>query len=503
MNLEAFTKERESLADHCGIVAAWGLENFHFFSTGLAGLNVMQTRGYDGAGFAAIDDHGVCVSYKGEGRINDVFSQNIISEYDAANARLWIYQVRYGTNGSFHPENVQPVERRHEASQELFFVAHNGQFAYPAGFPQSDTVRFSKELASASQSTWDERIVATLAQQEGAWSLVIGTSDALYLARDPRGIRPLSYGWRWDNDTKQAVCVVASETRALEKMQIPRYFEVLPGQILRFGDGGLKIVQDASTAVDRSACIFENVYIQDGGTRVHAPRDTSEAIQRAVTVNDMRELCGVILARETPLTRDVVDVVIGVPGTGISGGKSYAETLRLPYAQTIFDREEKDRRTFMQADVPHILSEVMSHFAFDRDALFGKRVCLVDDSLVRGNVMTGLITLLRKQHGVATVHVRILCPPIDKPCHLGINTRNSQELIVARFDGDLTQVQRTIGADSLAYLPAAGLREAVSGNPNVDGFCMGCMVGHRPPIDRLGNVLWQQDTTVRVPAMLG
>lgn len=479
--------EREPLADHCGIVAAYAPKNVKFFTGMIDGLQILQTRGYDGAGFWALDSKGAVFQHKGEGIVTEVFTPSMREKYKEISAFLWMSQVRYGTSGGFTKDNVQPIEGIHWASGELFVIAHNGQFARPCESAESDTQEFAQDLARAPGQTWDKRITATLTGREGAWSIVIGTGSGLYVARDPRGIRPLAYGWRWDRDTKQAIFVVASETSALEAMGIPRYEEVLPGEILGVGEKGLRRLPGASSVCQKNAlCIFETVYIQDGRSRALIPRDVSSLIQKAATVDEIRRRCGMILAREAPLSPEEVDIVVGVPGTGIAGGIAFAEALGLLYAQAIGDCKKEDRRTFMQADVGSILDEVKSHFIFDAPDLSGKRVCLVDDSLVRGNVMTGLIELLRREYGVSVVHVRILCPPIDKPCHLGINTRSADELIVARFGGDLGRVQRAIGADSLAYLPATGLREAMTGNPDADGFCMGCMAGHKPPIDKYG-----------------
>lgn len=490
MFIEAY-QDRDLLADHCGIVAAWGMSDFSFFNTGLEGLHIMQTRGYDGAGFVSFNEKGDVTVYKGEGRISDVFPDSVVQMHDPTHARLWMYQVRYGTNGSFNRENVQPVLKADALSGELFVVAHNGQFAFEHDTDESDTVRFTEALVQANHPSWDQRIVSTLSTLEGAWSLAIGTKEALYLARDPRGIRPLSYGWGWDNQSQQTICVAASETKALQKIGIRFYGEVLPGQVIRFGTEGMRVLQERTQVLTPALCIFENVYIMDGRSRVHRLRETTDSIQNDRTVDDVRRQCGIILARESPLTKDDVDLVIGIPGTGIQGGIAYAQALGLPYVQAIHDSEKQNRRTFMHADVSQIFSEVLTNFILDIDLLRDKRVCLVDDSLVRGNVMTGLISLLQKECGVHAAHVRILCPPIDKPCHLGINTRKADELIVSRMDGDLSRVQQTIGADSLVYLSPEGLREAMTGSPNAKGFCLGCMVGHEPPIDRVGNVLWK------------
>jgi len=138
----------------------------------------------------------------------------------------------------------------------------------------------------------------------------------------------------------------------------------------------------------------------------------------------------------------------------------------------------------MQTKINSILQKVMRHFLFDKESLRGQRVVLVDDSIVRGNVMTGLIQLLREEYKVAAVHVRVLCPPINKGCFLGINIRSDEELIAYRQGGDIEAIRQAIKADTLSYLSSSGLREAITGRPDSGGFCQGCMLGHNYPMSQ-------------------
>lgn len=486
--------ERESLQDHCGIVAAFASRDITFFTEGLKGLHIIQTRGYDGAGFWAHTTNGTAYEHKDRGMVSEVFSPAVVGKYAQTKARIWVYQVRYGTFGAFNKTNVQPITSIHKKSGERFVVAHNGQFSQTKedNPDKSDTVLFVEELVASSQKTWEARLIELLGKRRGAWSLVVGTRDALYLARDSFGFRPLVYGHLYDRNTNSLVWVAASETSSLEELGITDYFEVLPGTIAKITENGLEVLAKG-VSTTKALCIFENVYIDHGGSKAHIPRANTRLINRSPTVDEVRRRSGRILAREAPITREEVDMVIGVPGTGIEGGMTYARSLELPYFQAITDKAHwlTEQRTFMTAKIDKIYQKVLDHFRFDEQALKGRRVVLVDDSIVRGNITKGLVYLLKKQYGVTDVHIRVLSPAIDKVCHLGVNTRRTDELIASQFSGNVEKIRAVVGAESLAYLSSEGLREAMTGNPFAKGFCMGCMAGEQYPIDRFGKQLVQ------------
>jgi amidophosphoribosyltransferase len=481
--------ERGPLLDHCGIVVMYcPTSDIIAFESGLSGLKQLQTRGYDGAGVWARTTGGDELCVKGEGTIGDVFHDNIRTQFSSAKASLWMFQVRYGTNGGFHSDNVQPFVRKFLESEEHFCVVHNGEFL---GYPEeneSDTVRFADFLSRLRGANFDESLVKALRLQKGAWSLGVGTGDGLYLARDPYGIRPLVYG-SYTNEAGNKVWAAASETSALQAMGVAKFFEVLPGQILKVNKQGVRVLTEHDRRVPLAACIFETVYIHAGESAAHAPRHDINTIQSASSTDDIRKKSGYILAREYP-PPVAADVVIGIPGTGIAGGMAYSEKLGIPYGQYIWDRTpQDDQRTFMSADVDGILQKVLNHFNFNVVKLRGKRIVLVDDSMVRGNIMKGLIKLLKETYGVLEVHVRILSPKIDKGCYLGVNTRRDDLLIARRHENNADDICYEIGANSLGYLSPSGLLEAVGADDYQEsGYCLGCMEGHVPPFDRNGVV---------------
>ena len=359
--------DKTLLHDHCGIVGMFSSKDARLFTKGLTGIQTLQTRGYDGAGFWAETQEGTVYSYKGEGMVREVFSKHIVDTYSSLEAKLWVYQVRYGTNGGFHPENVQPFEGIHILSGDRFALAHNGQFSRDttkngALAEKSDTAIFAEELSNSPGIHWEERIVRTLEYKRGAWSLVIGTRDDLYVARDSLGIRPLVYGHIYDALKSETIWVVASETSALSEMGVKDFFEVLPGTIAKINSEGLTVIQKTKYA-KRALCIFENVYIQNGESKAHLPRTRLRQIARSPNVSDVRKRSGKILARESPVDKTEVDMIIGVPGTGIEGGISFARALNIPYYQAITDKADSlsEQRTFMSARIDKIYQKVLDH----------------------------------------------------------------------------------------------------------------------------------------------
>lgn len=501
--IEHELREREPLQDHCGVVGILTSHDAYLFDKGLTGIKRLQTRGYDGAGFVALREDGSVLLHKNQGTVMEVFPTTLSKKISTNNFFSAQFQVRYGTSGETIEDNVQPLIIRHDETGDLVVLVHNGQFSKKAGTGanyKSDTVQFFEKIRLVDGINWDERILNSLRNEGGAWSLVIHVNNSMYLARDPLGIRPLYFGCQIEGD--QVTYMAASETVALEAMGISQFQEVMPGQLLRFDKGEIDFeVFQIRESNGTANCIFEDVYTMDKDGRVFAPRNNPYEVRNSMTIEEMRARSGEILAQEAPLTLDDVDVVVGIPGTAIPGGMAYAKALGLPYEQLIEDRDtpEEEQRTFMHAEIDKIYRKIMEHFKFKAEGLRGKKIALVDDSLVRGNISTVLTKLLMEQYGVLAVHFRILSPPIDKPCHLGINTRNKSELIAARHKlhskGYLELVENIreeIGPVSLAYLSSSGLLKAIgfeNANRATAGFCMGCMYGHNHPVNEKGEVI--------------
>lgn len=481
--------EKEPLQDHCGIIVEYNCVDTKSFVSCLAGLKKLQTRGYDGAGVFTMNKNGDIQTHIGTGMITEAFDQEVVQNFKDYQAKLWMMQTRYGTNGDWRKENIQPIVRRRNDTGEIFALVHNGQFQNIAEDGTSDTVVFAENLAQGG-ADWDKLIIKLHQEQRGAWSVAIGTKNALYLLRDPYGIRPLVCGIKTNRLTGQTSYLAASETAGLSAMGAKDFWEVPPGNVIKITEQGIETIYQNGHQ-EPAPCIFENVYLQNGQTIVHRVEPNRD-LKSEPTVESFRRKCGELLALNENLDlASNIDFVVGIPGTGIAGGKAYAQTLGIPYIQAVTDRKpmENDARTFMTQDINEIPNKILGHFYFDANFFPGMNVVLIDDSIVRGNITTGLISLLRDQYKAKEVHIRVLCPPIDKPCHLGINTRKKSELIAA-IDTDpslaeeenlkiLTEhVRKTVGADTLTYLSSNDLKKAAGGG---NQFCLGCMFGHNPP----------------------
>lgn len=472
--------EKEEVLDHCGLLAVLASEDTQLFPLIYPALQLLQTRGYDGAGVCAVTASEHVMEVRGVGKISDVFAAEKMSTHflNSWEAYLWMLQVRYGTSGEAVVGNAQPLWCEH-VSGERALVIHNGQFFESPEEREtflSDTHAFVERLANTPGESWADRIHACLLNERGAFSLVIapvGAEKELFLARDSRGIRPLAYGM-----SNSGEWVAASETSALKQLGVEDVQFVAAGEILRLTADGEEIVGWLPMETP-AHCSFESVYIMDGGSLAQTP------VERDVYAH--RYQTGIMLAMQEMadplgLRPEDIDMVMGIPGTGIAGGEGYAAWMGAEYVQAIVDSREDNERTFMQSDLGSILQKVLGHFNFDADAIRGKRVVLVDDSLVRGNVSLGLVRLLKEVYGATEVHFRVVCPMITNTCHLGVNTRRQEELLAFQKLYDISAMRDAIAADSLRFLNGEGLSMVLGNTDTGNGLCMGCMVGFEHPV---------------------
>lgn len=498
--------EREPLADHCGIIVAYSpSQRIRALMAGYAGLKKIQTRGYDGVGICAINSDEIRTHY-GKGKIAETFDISVFEKFSEYEANTWLLQTRYGTNGNSSEGNLQPLIRKN-LTGERFATITNGQYSYEDDDNgASDTVQFVEELAGLN-GDWDEKVLYMQNSKQGAWSTAIWTENAMYFLRDSYGLRPFSYGVKYDSTTGAPIYFAASETAALAAMGIKDFREVMPGEVIKIDCSGMYILQNGSSIDKQRPCAFENVYISSGKSKIHRPRVNSLDINNELTVEDFRKQTGALLGKRVDLeVIENIDYVVGVPGTGIAGGIAFAEAVGKPYIQVITDKnpQEDDARTFMTPDIQSekeadTSERIEKHFYIEEAPIREKRIVLVDDSLIRGNISANLIRLLKTSvedggYGAIEVHVTIQFPPVDKPCHLGISTRDEKELIAAKYidrerlaNEGLTQelwnevvecIRIEIGADSLTFSTAEDIYEA-AGTQNL---CLGCTIGNFPPV---------------------
>ncbi len=454
--LDAPDSRDDSPREACGLFGVWApgedVARLTYF-----GLYALQHRGQESAGIAVSDGHNILV-YRDLGLVSQVFNESTLSTLQGD---LGIGHTRYSTTGSTTWDNAQPAFKT-DGSRGLA-LGHNGNLVNTAELAErvgrhgvastdSDLVAtlLMRELGDGGLESAATRVLPTL---EGAFSFVMLDERTLYACRDPNGIRPLSIG-RLDN----GFCV-ASETCALDIVGATYVRDVEPGELVMIDDRGLRSVRYAESP--RSAmCVFEFVYLARADSRL-----------RGVSVHGMRREMGRLLAGEAPAA---ADLVIPVPDTGGSAAQGYAEALGVPYGDGLL-KNRYVGRTFIQPSQALRQRGVRLKLNPLPDAVRGRRLVVVDDSIVRGTTTRQIVSTLREA-GATEVHMRITSPPVRWPCFYGIDMSTREELVAANMS--LEEIRAFIGADTLAYLDLPSLVEA-TGAPE-DTFCRACFDGRYP-----------------------
>jgi amidophosphoribosyltransferase len=424
------------------------------------GLYALQHRGQESAGIAVSNGRRINV-FKEMGLVAQVFDE---SKLMPLQGHLAIGHTRYSTTGSSKLENAQPFLV--ESALGPLAVGHNGNLTNAHDLRQellnrgvgltstSDSEVITQMLAGGEGRTWDEKLRVFMVRAQGAYCLTVLTRDALFAVRDPWGLHPLCIGKVGEHGW-----VVASESCALATIGAGLIREVEPGEIVAIGKDGPRTVA-RMPAPQRAMCLFEYIYFA-----------RPDSLVDGQTLHAARVAQGRELAREAPAD---ADVVIPVPDSAIPAAIGYAQASGLPYTEGLI-KNRYIGRTFIQPD--DRLRKVGIQLKFNPlvDNLEGKRVVLVDDSIVRGNTSGPIVRLLRDA-GAIEVHMRVSSPPIRHPCFLGVDMATYPELIAHRMD--TPEIQDFLGVDSLAYLSLDGLIRA-TGHANA-GFCRGCFTGNYP-----------------------
>lgn len=442
----------------------------------LLGLYALQHRGQESAGIATSDGQAAYL-HKGMGLVSQVFEESLIRQLRGP---LAIGHTRYATTGSSTLRNAQPflIETLHGP----LGLAHNGHLVHASTLRRrllargvglasgSDSELILQILASPPETwaaeigavasdpdPWVERIRTLLRLAPGAYALVLLTREALYAVRDPYGFRPLCLG------ALDPGYAVASESGALRLIGARYLREIRPGEIVRLDAHGLRCWEE-SAAPTPAFCVFEYIYFM-----------RPDARREGGTIYSVRLALGRQLAREAPAP---ADIVVGVPDSATPHAIGYSLESGLPFIEGLI-KNRYIGRTFIQPDDAVRRMGVRLKFEPLVEVLRGRRVVLVDDSIVRGHTTAQLVQLLR-EGGAAEVHVRVASPPIRHPCFMGIDMATYEELIAHRLD--VEGICRYIGADSLAYLSLPGLIQAVRGAlPGGEGgYCTACFTGRYP-----------------------
>lgn len=430
------------------------------------GLHAMQHRGQDGAGIVVSDGEQIKV-HKDVGLVNDVFKRVNFSDYTGHAA---IGHVRNATQDDGVFDNVQPlVFRSLEGSTA---IAHNGKIMNAGTIRRrleeegsilqttSDTEVLAHLMRKNGQKTTEEAIIDGLKQLVGAYAFLIMSEDKMYVALDPRGIRPLSLGRLGD------AYVVASETCAFSIIGATFEREVMPGELLTISDEGIQS-QRFILREPRKLCAMEYVYFS------RPDSDLNE-----VNVHSARKRMGIELAKEFPVAD--ADVVTGVPDSSISAAIGYAEEAGLPYEMGVI-KNRYIGRTFIQPSQELRDQGVKMKLSPVRGVVEGKKVVMIDDSIVRGTTCRRIVRLLREA-GATEVHVRISSPRIENPCLYGIDMLTKKELIAANHTNE--EIRDIIEADSVAFLSVDGMEDAIVRDKTINqGICAACMTGNYPVLE--------------------
>jgi len=443
--------------DHCGVFGIFG----HPEAAKMAylGLYALQHRGQESAGIASTDGANVHV-HKSLGHVQEIFTPDVIAQLPGAAA---IGHTRYSTAGDNSLMNAQPVVI--DCNKGKLALGHNGNLTNALEVRRrlehrgsifqttSDTEVIVHLIARSSARNLSGAIADALNQVEGAYSLLLLTRDEIYAIRDPRGFRPLCLG------RLNGAWVAASETCAFDLIDAEYVREVEPGEMVRISRSGLESIRFAPEK-QHQYCIFEHVYFS---------RPDSVVFGRPV--NESRERLGRLLAQEHPAQ---ADLVTPVPDSGVPAAIGFAAESGIPFQMGLI-RNHYIGRTFIEPEQAIRDFGVKLKLNPVRRMLEGKRVVLVDDSIVRGTTSRKIVRLVREA-GATEVHVRISCPPTISPCYYGVDTPRREELIGA--NKSIEQIRQFLGADSLGYLSLKSMRAAVK---DTEGkFCTSCYTGSYP-----------------------
>ena len=447
------------IKEKCGIMGIFGDPDAAVKT--YMGLYALQHRGQESAGIVTSDGR-TLQSRKGNGLVSDVFRPK---DFDGLPGSLAIGHVRYSTTGSGRIQNIQPLVV--EQMDGLLAVAHNGNLVNAQTLRReyqergcifqtsSDSEIVVHMLAAPENRGWRESLPRCLAQLRGAFCFVFLRRDCLVAARDPQGFRPLCIG------ESNGATIVASETCALDLLKADYVRDVEPGEMIVVDSEGLHSTRFAEAESGRlSQCIFEHVYFARPDSNIFGQN-----------VHRVRMKLGRRLAQEAPAPG--ANVVISVPDSGRSAAMGFSQESGVPLDRG-FIRNHYVGRTFIMPMQDARVNGVAIKLNAVAEVIKGKKVVVVDDSVIRGTTSRGRMELL-KRAGAKEIHLRISCPPTRHPCYYGIDFQTEKGLIAAGRDVD--DIARELGIDSLGYLSMDGLLSAVD---DPEGFCTACFSGEYP-----------------------
>ena len=450
-----------SIHEECGVFGI-APEPCNVANLAYYGLYSLQHRGQESCGIVVNDD-GVFSSHKDLGLVNEVFSSDELAKLPKG--RMAVGHVRYGTTGATNRNNCQPIEVNHQKGKMA--LAHNGNLT------NAEKLRSELELSGAifhttsdtetiayiiirerlRTNSMEKAVSAAMKVLDGAYSLVLMSPQKLICARDPYGFRPLCYG-----KTLEGAYVIASESYALSAVGAEFIRDVEPGEIIAFTDDGVTSYREHCHVCYKRTCIFEYIYFA-----------RPDSVIDNVSVYEARLRAGRLLAKHHPAD---ADVVIGVPDSGLDAALGFSQESGIPYGMGLV-KNKYIGRTFIAPEQELRLDQVRIKLSAIETSVKGKRVVLIDDSIVRGTTSQRIVKLLREA-GAKEIHMRISAPPFLHPCYYGTDIDSEENLIA--FHHTVEEIAKIIGVDSLGYLATDELRELV-GN---DDYCSACFTNEYP-----------------------
>ena len=458
-----FGASGDKFHEECGVVAIYG--HPQAAREAYLALYALQHRGQESAGIATADGQHLA-NIKGMGLVSEIFTDDVLSKLPG---HLAIGHTRYSTTGDSALLNAQPI--RVDSTKGLIAIAHNGNLVNLGNLraslerdgayfqTTSDSEIIVQLIAHSHSGTLVDCIADSLSQVEGAFSIVMMTRDRIFAARDPRGFRPLSMG-RMKNAEGPDSIVFASESCAFDLLRAEYIRDVLPGELVMVSQDGVTSRQYA-TGLPQSSCVFEHVYFARPDSRIFGR-----------WVQESRDEMGRQLARESGVP---ADVVVPVPDSGVTAALGYAEEAGLPFRMGLI-RNHYVGRTFIEPEQRVRDFGVRLKLNPVHNLLAGKRVILIDDSIIRGTTSRKIVRMVRGA-GATEVHLRISCPPTISPCFYGVDTPSKSELIAANHS--VEEIRQYIEADTLAYLTLDGLLASVRDEQKT-GYCTACYTGNYP-----------------------
>lgn len=452
----------DKLGEECGVFAIYDPSGDVAHSTYYA-LYALQHRGQESCGIAV--NHNLEIShYKDMGLVNEVFTEDILSKLEGTMA---VGHVRYSTTGESQRENSQPLVLRYVKGN--LALAHNGnlinskelwqELSHTGAIFQTSTdteaIAYMIARARLNAGSIENAVEQTIGKLRGAFSLIVMSSQKLIAARDPWGFRPLSMGRKGD------AIVFASETCAFDSIGAEFVRDLKPGEIVVVQNGEIRTIDTYVNTQKCGLCIFEYLYF--------ARPDSSIEGQM---VHDARRLAGKYLWEEDPID---ADVVIGVPDSGVSAALGYSEASGIPYGIG-FVKNKYIGRTFIQPQQSMRENSVRIKLNVLQSTVKGKRVVMVDDSIVRGTTSKRIVNLLRRA-GAKEVHVRSAAPAFKWPCYFGTDVPSKDQLIACNYT--LDEICEQINADSVKFLSIGALSK-IAPDAHLESFCDGCFTGKYP-----------------------